>query len=545
MPRRRRGRNSKSEDIVELDDLPKVTLLGEKSVDEDNVFKTQHEEASIIICPPQSTSRAEFQETVDGIEASSTKEKTPQWDVSSESEKTDQSLNDWNPNEIIDVPKQEADFQERDQSLSDLKPNEITDVPKQDADFQAPGSMETELVAKSLTRSDSLETFTGGDDSPRNNPFKFFKNMDSGSSSLYQRQFTKNGHIPVNDWVCIVTEKHPETSKPIHHGKIRSFRNLFENSFDMNCLFDPNARDNFQNLRPIKFNGYNVEMYREFEQSVLIRIINNNNLDFDEKFLFLLDTLSGSPLAVVQAFSDELDAPNFVRAIEALYYAYGEPTKFRNALVRQLINEEPIDIRNPESFLKINCLITRIFRAFGNDASNEILSLSFILESIQMTSETGLAFETWLCTTMKEKNLKVLQQWLEWMYRHCVSMNFSQKTPQGFKNFKSQPVLTNMIHPNYEELLKARCKLCFCKIHVFESCFVYMSMSPNQRKIALILYGGCFLCTKIVHTVHVGSNCNLCDRRNCGRPCQICGSQEHHFTICEASDEPFKAVLKH
>ena len=65
MPRRRRGRNSKSEDIVELDDLPKVTLLGEKSVDEDNVSKTQHEEASIISCPPQSASRAEFQEDTD------------------------------------------------------------------------------------------------------------------------------------------------------------------------------------------------------------------------------------------------------------------------------------------------------------------------------------------------------------------------------------------------------------------------------------------------------------------------------------------------
>ena len=78
MPRRRRGRNSKSEDIVELDDLPKVTLLGEKSIDEDNVSKTQHKEASIISCPPQSASRAEFQETVDDTKASSTKEITPQ-----------------------------------------------------------------------------------------------------------------------------------------------------------------------------------------------------------------------------------------------------------------------------------------------------------------------------------------------------------------------------------------------------------------------------------------------------------------------------------
>ena len=347
-----------------------------------------------------------------------------------------------------------------------------------------------------------------------------------------------------NDWVCIPTEKNPGTEKPLHHGKIRSFRNLFENSFRMSFLFNPNSRDHsqiaFSIIKSTSFDGNNVEQFREFEQSVLIRIINNNSLDFDEKFLSLLDTLGGSPLAVVQVFTDELDAPNFVRAIEALYYAYGEPSKFRDALLRQLINEDPIDIRYPESFLKINYLISRVFRAFGgNNTGNQVLSMSCILESIKMTPETSLAYRTWLCSAMKEKSLKVLQQWLEWMYQDHVSENLFRKPV-----VKIPPIITNVTHTNYQEILKGRCRLCFGKIHNLEGCHVYMSMTPNQRKIALLIYGGCFRCTRIVQVVHIGSNCNFCEQRDCWRPCENCQSSDHHFSICEASDEPFTAVLK-
>ena len=464
-------------------------------------------------CPQQSiVGRAEFQDNSDE-ESVSFLENSRQSDIVSE---TEEDLSDWNPNEIADMPKQAADF-------------------------QATGSMETELVAKRLTRSDSLETFTGGDDSPRNTSSKFFR-RNSRPLPWYQRNFNRNDDSSENDWVCIVTKKHPETKKPFHHGKIRSFRNLFENSFQMSFLYDPNARDRSQNFKPIKFDGNNVEIYREFEQSMLITIINNNSLDFDKKFLALLDTLNGSPLALVQSYTDELDAFNFVRAIEDLYYTYGEPTKFINALVRQLINEDPIDIRNPESFLKIKALVTRICRTF--DASNDILSMSFILEAIDMTPETAIAFKTWLYSTREKKSLKVLLQWLDWMYQDSISENLLQKSAQGFKNVKHPPVLTKTVHPKYEEVLKARCQLCFGKIHDLEGCHVYMFMTPNQRKIALTIYGGCFLCTKKVHAIHIGSNGNFCERRNCWMPCQMCQSSEHHFSICEASDEPFKAVLK-
>ena len=73
----------------------------------------------------------------------------------------------------------------------------------------------------------------------------------------------------------------------------------------MSYLFDPKAKDRSEKLRPVKFDGHNVELFREFEQSVLIRIINNKILDFDEKFLSLLETLGGSALAVAQSYAEE------------------------------------------------------------------------------------------------------------------------------------------------------------------------------------------------------------------------------------------------
>merc|ERR1712141_845327 len=103
-----------------------------------------------------------------------------------------------------------------------LGSNEMVDLPKQTPDFQAPGSIVTELVAKRLTRSDSLETFTGGDDSPSNNSSEFLR-MNSKPLPQYQRRFARKDHSPENEWVCIVTKKHPERQKPQHIGRIRSF----------------------------------------------------------------------------------------------------------------------------------------------------------------------------------------------------------------------------------------------------------------------------------------------------------------------------------
>ena len=129
----------------------------------------------------------------------------------------------------------------------------------------------------------------------------------------------------------------------------------FYYSFQMRYMYNPNsdgvASEAYASLKLIKFNGENIEMFREFEQSVLMKIVNNDCLDFDGKFLALLSTVSDSPLALVQVYTEELTLVNFVHAIEALYYAYGEPTKFRDALIRQLINEDPILDIKPNSAL--------------------------------------------------------------------------------------------------------------------------------------------------------------------------------------------------
>ena len=429
-----------------------------------------------------------------------------------------------------------------DEDLNDLafhnltiSPSKRIDISKQAPALQVFGpkrSRKTKPWAKKFPRDNSLKTFTGGHDRPRIASFEM-PNIQHQSQSSYELE---------NDWVCIPTEKHPETRKPFHHGKIRSFRNLFENSFRMSLLFDPDANErDFSMLGSTKFDGNNVVFFRQFEQSVLIRIINNQSLDFDEKFLGLLDFLDGSALAMAQVFTDELDAPNFVKALEALYYAYGDPTKLRDALLRQLMNEDPLDIRYPESFMNLSNLISQVVRAFGIDeADNESMLSVLIIQSVKMTSETALAFRTWLYSTMQKKNLKVLQEWLKWMHQHNISENLLSSA----QDVKCPPITANLVHTKQQILLKGRCQLCFEKLHALESCDIYMTMTPNQRKIALTIYRGCFRCTRIVQAVHIGSNCNFCDRRDCGMPCEMCQSQEHHFSICEASDEPFKAVLK-
>ena len=494
-----------------------------------NGTKQRLDQKTSISCPQRSVDRAEFQDNTD--------KRFQQSEIVSE---------------IHDTPQMGGDKDDRDLNdlaLKDLAicSGEIADTPKQ-APFLHTSSPDrsrsTKSLANRLPRNDSLETFTGVDD----NSSQLFR-MDSKPNRQHQRQRSaRNTYGPENDWVCVLTKKHPEREKPRHIGRIRSFRNLFENSFDTKYLYNPDSNGVASEANPsikfIHFNGQNIERFRDFEQSVLIKIINNDCLDFDGKFLTLLSIVSESPLALVQVYTEELTLYNFVLAIEALYYAYGEPTKFRNALIRQLINEDPLDMKNPESFLKINSLITRIYRAFEVDGDNQALSMSCILQSIRMTPETTLAYRTWLCSSMKEKSLEALQQWLEWMYQENISENFFRKSAQGFRNVECPPIISNVVHTNFQELLKGRCRLCFEKMHKLEGCHIYMSMTPNQRKIALSIYRGCFRCTRIVSVVHIGSNCNFCEQRDCWRPCENCQSSDHHFSICEASDEPFTAVLK-
>ena len=382
--------------------------------------------------------------------------------------------------------------------------------------------------------------------------------------------------FPEPKWYSVSTKKHPEEEKPIHYGKIKSFRQLFENAFDMNYLFDPMAKERSEKLKPVRFDGNNVELFKEFEQSVLIRIINNNSSDFDEKFLALLDTLSGSPLAVVQSYTEKLDVCNFVKAIEDLYYAYGEDNKFRDALLRQLMNEEPVDVKRPETLLKLRALIGRVFRAFGGDTKgNHVLSTSFVMESIRMTPEASLSYKAWLCSTRTKKSLKAFEEWLEWEYSQDMEDVLKQKTSRGYKNLKRQPILNNALEVMEEiqepekaqvlwtpessqvkeakdnseiarqddpvlmstgqaKIMEKRCQLCFGEPHKFANCRVFMNMTPDQRKIALLIRDGCFRCTGIGH---IGSKC--LSKMNC----QKCQNSEHHETICEASLDSWNAVI--
>ena len=42
---------------------------------------------------------------------------------------------------------------------------------------------------------------------------------------------------PIEDWICVPTEKHPEEDKPLHRGKITSFRDLFTKTFLLHKLY--------------------------------------------------------------------------------------------------------------------------------------------------------------------------------------------------------------------------------------------------------------------------------------------------------------------
>ena len=100
----------------------------------------------------------------------------------------------------------------------------------------------------------------------------------------------------------------------------------------------------------------------------------------------LLNSTSGAALSTIQAYTEDLNMEGFVQAIEELYYKYGRPTQFRDALIRQLKEEDPIDPNKHETLQKTNALIKRILRTFtGSNSQLSQLSMTFLLESVKMT----------------------------------------------------------------------------------------------------------------------------------------------------------------
>ena len=187
-------------------DLSKEASTTENSVDKNVASVSEQlnlaQEIPSPTCPQQSVEQAELQDNSDESTVS----------VPKNAQESDLVT------EAKDIPqmKESNDMNNSDLALGS---NEMVDLPKQTPDFQAPGSIVTELVAKRLTRSDSLETFTGGDDSPSNNSSEFLR-MKSKPLPQYQRRFARKDRSPENEWVCIVTKKHPERRKPQHFGRI-------------------------------------------------------------------------------------------------------------------------------------------------------------------------------------------------------------------------------------------------------------------------------------------------------------------------------------
>ena len=158
-----------------------------------------------------------------------------------------------------------------------------------------------------------------------------------------------------------------------------------------------------------------------------------------------------------------------------------------------------------------------------------------------MAPETAASFRMWLSASMKEKSLKVLQQWLEHMSVIDV-VETLEKPTHGSGSAKRQPLLINFVDSSkleepYNRSMDYRCPICFDGYHNFAHCSIYMKMTPDQRKLTLWRYDYCFKCTAVRPIVHIGPRCD------CKMNCQECQSQDHHFTICKASVDPWKAVL--
>ena len=235
-----------------------------------------------------------------------------------------------------------------------------------------------------------------------------------------------------HDFTSVPTEKHPEEQKPKHFGKIKKFPNLFRNSFQVEYLYDPTIEEPDNNalsaIEIVKFNGNNIEDFPQFEMYVVIRIINKRWLDFDVKCMMLMSNLAGTALYIVQSyFYEELNMQNFVSAIEALWYAYGEPTKFRNALLRQLINGDPVDMKKPDTLINAASLIRRIINAFGSD-EDDALALSCIMESLNITKETSSAYYMWLWISKHDHTLQNLLDWLKWNFSQTVDLRYRAST---------------------------------------------------------------------------------------------------------------------
>ena len=176
-----------------------------------------------------------------------------------------------------------------------------------------------------------------------------------------------------------------------------------------------------------------------------MKAVNNVSDDWDAKFFTLLNSVSGTALLTVQAYTGALTMENFIQALEDLYYNYGHPKKYRNALTYQLMHEERIDLKNPKTLQRINALITKVLRAFDTDMSSGIskqamLSQTFISECVKMTDEARDSYRTWCMIKGEEKNIQSLTNWITYTYQDLVSESMKSRHMKGVRSSKP-PVL--------------------------------------------------------------------------------------------------------
>ena len=222
----------------------------------------------------------------------------------------------------------------------------------------------------------------------------------------------------MNDWVVVRTTENPEITKPRHYGRITELSQLFKNSFQESSVYEPGYKGHDRHIlaeiKVIVYSNQNLDLFKDFEQGILVKIINNKVLNWDAKFLFLLENLSGSPLSIVTAYSDVMTMENFVQALEDLWYTYGRPTKQRKLLISKLKTADPVDINKLETLKNTEALIIKIIRTTGYSMNDD--DSSFLLESIRMTDATNQYFISYLTNRHLEWTLPNFKKWLAACY---------------------------------------------------------------------------------------------------------------------------------
>ena len=160
-----------------------------------------------------------------------------------------------------------------------------------------------------------------------------------------------------------------------------------------------------------------------------------------------------------------------------------------------------------------------------------------------MTEYAGKEYRIWLTATNKQRGLQSFTKWLTITHEQLTD-HLLAPTGMNIKSARSSrpPVLMGTTdvptmedsHEYQADPFAVRCKLCFTEKHKFSDCRQFMTMNPDQRKLALLRYSSCYICTDIGHTA---LKCHS------NRLCQLCQSSKHHETICKADYDSWQAVL--